>query len=104
MNIYTIHNNYSSRQILKRIFGILFGIQKNTFKNISFFDFDLILSKKNSKCVSNPDLAGFTSTLCGFVIAFLYNFFLCGKDSIPIIFEVFLRGRKNTLNYMHLVK
>jgi hypothetical protein len=38
MNIYTFHNNFSSRQILNRIFKIL--AKKHSQKKISFYDFD----------------------------------------------------------------
>jgi hypothetical protein len=54
-------------------------------KNILFFEFDYFLSKKNSKCVSDPDVVGFTSNLCGFGIAFLCNFFCVVKTQKIII-------------------
>ena len=74
-------------------FNLIFEIlaKKTLLKSILFIDIDHLLSKRNSKCVSDLDLVEFTSNLCGFVIAFLCNFFLC-------VFRFLSRLESRTIN------
>jgi hypothetical protein len=49
---------------IKYNFSIL--AKKTLLESILFFDFDHFLSKKNFKCISDPNLVEFTSNLCVF--------------------------------------